>query len=273
VLLGWLSEQDALLVLSGRQTGAPADQEKLAQAAAARDAVAAREPGVDQDDAITDAPAELAPHVEAFFAQPSAEAFVAEGWEVKIVDLRAICSLQQQVHISQATERVVGIQQPDDLLSIAEVTLPAVTPTSLPVQFDEVRNTWMIPSANPNLRLTGHFGGEVQPGVTGFGFLVGVTPSFVQVARHHGRLVLRDGYHRSYGLLAAGVSRIPALVRDFGVGALGVPPGLFQTDVYLGERPPLLADFLRDDVSAEVEVPAAQKMVVIHGMELNPLAG
>jgi hypothetical protein len=59
VLLGWLSEQDALLVLSGRQTGAPADQEKLAQAAAARDAVAAREPGVDQDDAITDAPAEL----------------------------------------------------------------------------------------------------------------------------------------------------------------------------------------------------------------------
>jgi hypothetical protein len=40
----------------------------------------------------------------------------------------------------------------------------------------------------------------------------------------------------------------------------------------MSERPPFLADFLEDDVSADVAVPAVQKMVVVHGLELTPLA-
>jgi hypothetical protein len=44
------------------------------------------------------------------------------------------------------------------------------------------------------------------------------------------------------------------------------------TDVYLGNRPPLLRDFLDDEVAANVDVPAVQKMIVVQGMELTPLA-
>jgi hypothetical protein len=41
--------------------------------------------------------------------------------------------------------------------------------------------------------------------------------------------------------------------------------------VYLGERPPVLADFLNDQIAADVRVPAAQKMLVVQGLELTPL--
>jgi len=53
---------------------------------------------------------------------------------------------------------------------------------------------------------------------------------------------------------------------------LGTAGGLFGTDVYLGERPPSLSDFLDDEVAADVDVPVVQKMVVVQGMELTPLA-
>jgi hypothetical protein len=73
-------------------------------------------------------------------------------------------------------------------------------------------------------------------------------------------------------LLARGITRAPAFVRDFGVGPLGTAAGLFATDVYLGDRPPLLSDFLDDEVAADVDVPAVQKMIVVHAIELTPLA-
>jgi hypothetical protein len=161
---------------------------------------------------------------------------------------------------------------PDDLASIAEVTLPQPSKAALPAQWDENRKTWIMTAANPNLQITGRFGGELQPGVVGFGVIVAISPSFLQVARHHGRFVLRDGYHRAYGLLARGITRAPAFVRDFGVGELGTAPGLFGTDVYLGERPPRLSDFLDNQVAADVDVPVVQKMIVVQGLELTPLA-
>ena len=64
----------------------------------------------------------------------------------------------------------------------------------------------------------------------------------------------------------------PAFVRDYGLSELGTKPELFGTDVYLGQHPPRLSDFLDDEVAADVEVPAVQKMVVVQGIELTPPA-
>ncbi len=106
----------------------------------------------------------------------------------------------------------------------------------------------------------------------GFGFAVALMPSFVQVARVQNRLVLRDGYHRAVGFLSRSISRVPVLLRDYAeFEDLGLPPGLFPPAVYLGERPPRLVDFLDDEVSAEASLPAFQRMVVIHGLELAPI--
>lgn len=270
-LIGWMSEEQATLTLAARRAD-QADAPELAERArTARDAVAAREAGVDQARVLEPLPEALNAYVGRLRAHPQSGAYFDEGWEVQMVDLRGICSLQQTVQSEQAAERAAGVDA-DDVASIAAFTLPEpAEQQELPVQFDETRNTWVISAANPNLRINGHFGGQVQQGVIGFGFIVAVMPSFLQVARHHGRYVLRDGYHRAYGLLTRGVNVVPAFVRDFGVGDLGVSPGLFTTDVYLGDRPPLLPDFLDDGVAADVRIPIAQKMVVIQGMELTPL--
>jgi len=209
-------------------------------------------------------------YIAQFCAQAAYGPFAAEGWSVKVADLSKVCALQPVVFWDHAEERaqaaVVG-----DIQSLAAVTLPIPGPTQLPIQFDQIRNTWIIPSRNPNLRIIGHFAGPIE-GKTGCGFLVEVTPSFVQVVFHRGRYLLRDGYHRSLGLLARGFTHVPVLYREFNeFENLGIGPGMLPEQAYLGTRPPLLADYLSEEVSAEVFLPASQKMIVVQGMEMNPL--
>ena len=50
-----------------------------------------------------------------------------------------------------------------------------------------------------------------------------------------------------------------------------IPPGtLLPQHSYLGDRPPVLPDYLDDQVASTVRLPAVQKLVVIHGIELSP---
>jgi hypothetical protein len=269
-LIGWMPTEQGVLTLSGRRMDAAINDSLREQVETAQAAVAEREPGIDQEGIVEALPPGLDGLRERLRAQPNAIDYFRDGWDVKVVDLSRVCSLQQQVFSEHAIERVSTIDI-DDLGAIGDLTLPPPEETPLPAQFDEVRSAWMIHGANPNLRITGHFSGQIQPGVIGFGFTVGVLASFVQVARHHGRYVLRDGYHRAYGLLERGVTRAPVFVRDFGFADLGATPGLFGTDVYLGERPPVLPDFHNDEVAADVQIPASQKMLVIPGLELTPV--
>jgi hypothetical protein len=270
-LIGWMPPDRGAIVLAGGLHEGVLNPDLVARVEAARAAVAAREAGIDQDGIIDDTDPALAVIVDRLRQQPDTGAFWNEGWAVAVADLTRVCSLQQSVASQQAEERVHEVD-PDDLVSVAEVTLPQPSTAELPAQFDEQKKAWIVTAANPNLQITGAMGGPAQGGGLALSFAVGIVPSFLQVARHHGRYVLRDGYHRAYGLLARGINRAPAFVRDFGVGALGTSAGLFGTDVYLGDRPPRLADFLDDDVAADVDVPVVQKMIVVQGMELSPLA-
>ena len=117
-----------------------------------------------------------------------------------------------------------------------------------------------------------YFNGQVQRGVVVFGFAVGVYSSFLQVAVYRGRFLLHDGYHRAYGFLTRGISRVPAIVKEFPTfDAMRLPPGLLPQDAYLGVRPPFLTDYLDETVPAAVELPATQKVVVIQALELATL--
>ena len=197
--------------------------------------------------------------------------FFEQGWRVVVADLRKICSLQTHVFVDHAEERTAAAHA-DDVETLARISLPLPSEVQLPAQYDPHRQAWMIASPNPNLRIIRNWAGQVQPGLMGFGFAVALMPSFVQVARVQNRLALRDGYHRAVGFLSRSISRVPVLLRDYAeFEDLGLPPGLFPPAVYLGERPPRLVDFLDDEVSAEASLPAFQRMVVIHGLELAPI--
>lgn len=275
-LIGWLQQAEAQLMLAQRMVQRADDQLHADRAFEARAMVASRSAMVNDPHALSQAPVELADHVARFTAQQDYRPFLAEGWSVRLVDLSKVVALQPVVFWDHAQERTEAASA-GDMPSIAQITLPIRSGAEpLPVQFDPARNTWMITSRNPNLRIVGQFSGPVDVGnghqLTGCGFVVTISPSFVQVVRYRDRLLLRDGYHRSLGLLAQGITHVPALFREFGqFEALGLGPGMLPEASYLGDRPPLLADYLAETVSAEVSLPASQKMLVIQGIEMNPM--
>jgi hypothetical protein len=271
VLLGWLNEQDGCMMLSGRNMDTAMASDNVARARRGRDAVSQRRTGADQSDTISAPIESIADHVTALTATDAGQQMATTGWTVQIADLRRVCALQPAIHFDHARERTVDADA-NDPLSIARISLPLPSDTVLPAQYDPHQKTWVITSRNPNLRIVGNFQAAAGPGVGALGFLVRVLPSFVQVVKYQGRYVLRDGYHRSLGLLSRGIHDVPVFYKEFGAfEELGLPQGMLPQAAYLGDRPPFLPDYLDDDVSVEVALPATQRMIIISGLETNPI--
>jgi hypothetical protein len=138
------------------------------------------------------------------------------------------------------------------------------------VHHDQLTQTYVFRSPNLNLRVMSSFGGLVAEanGAPVFGFVVGEPPSFMQVINVGGRFVLNDGYHRAFGLLDRGITRVPAFIRDCDTPEGFVPAGMLPREAWLGDRPPSLRDYHNDVVAGTVYQPAPQKMVMIRATEL-----
>jgi hypothetical protein len=274
VLLGWLSSQEAALMQGGREVQAgrrlqDISEQQLARARRARDAVASRPPGVDQAGIVQGPPEALGDHVAELYQHPVAAQLLRDGWQPGLVDLSRVCATQAYVYTDDAVERTMGVSA-DDPAALAKVTLSPTGGTSLRATFDPRKQAFVFSSRNPNLRVVDRFEQQIEPGVAGYGFVVRVVPSFLLVAGVNGRYILRDGYHRAYGMLKRGINVVPALVRDFEkLEDISVPAGMLPHDVFLGDRPPRLCDYLDESVTAEVQLPAAEKIVIVQGLELG----
>ena len=75
--------------------------------------------------------------------------------------------------------------------------------------------------------------------------------------------MLRDGYHRAVGLLARGISVVPALVKEFDSIDRHFRKNMLPSEAYLGRHAPLLPDYLDDAVSAAVDLPAMRRFIMI----------
>jgi len=258
-LVAWLSAEEVQR-LSGHGADALAVQR-------ARNGLRRRAGEPDQSGLIAPWPASLGAYAELLLASEAGRAMVAEGWELGVVtDLRRVVAAQPTVFVDSGEAEVVALDA-NDPEAVARLALPLSEPSAqVTARFDEATETWVISSRNPNLRISGTFGGEVQPNVLGFGFLVRVRPSFMSVAEVQGRYILRDGYHRAYRLLGAGVLAVPAFVRRF-VDEDESPfrTGMLPREVYCGDRPPTLADYHDHRVSDDVWLPPAETVVLVHG--------
>ncbi len=242
------------------------------RARAAREAVAARAPFAPSEDAVHEPPEALARYGDALREHPGVAQFIAEGWSVATVDVRRVCPLHPVVFLDGASDRVSAADA-DDIISLATVALPTSAPLDLPVQHDPLTNTFTVSSPNPNLRILASSAGQSSLGTRGFVFQVGVTPSFVKVARVGDRLILCDGHHRVLAFARRNITTVPALVRRFAsLEALRVSAGMFSEEVLLGDRPPTILDYVDDSVSAEVARPPTNKVIVIQALELRPLS-
>jgi hypothetical protein len=94
--------------------------------------------------------------------------------------------------------------------------------------------------------------------------LYGGSP-FLEAAEFCGRWFLRDGYHRAYRLLQAGVHRVPAVVIfTRTIGELGATePWFFGEEQLFSERPPRVTDFLEEDLVLRYERTAFRKVIRI----------
>src|SRR5262249_54628608 len=101
-------------------------------------------------------------------------------------------------------------------------------------------------------------------------FTVRLFTSFLQAVGFRDRYLLMDGYHRAVSFLRQGVNVVPALVREVrSFEELNPRRGMLPPSVVLGNNPPFLPDYLDEDVSASVELPETQRVIVIQGLELS----
>lgn len=271
-LIGWLPADLAHSAMAGPGALPPYAQEIVERATRARAAVAARVPVTTSSEVITDVPAELAAHVTELEAQPFYRTFLAEGWRVRVADLPRVRALQPVLHTDHAEERTRSAQA-DDLLSLARMTIPTSRPKELTaIESSPDGRRWILTCRNPQLRIAPYKADLDDNGYKTkvFGFQSELAHSLVQVAHWRGTYILRDGYHRTHGLLSRGITSAPVLYREFPDDQVPLlAAGLFDPSVYLNDRAPVLTDYLSDDVSAPIEVRRTQKTFVIQALEMD----
>jgi hypothetical protein len=257
---------EAIAALAGRREEQFDDPELARRVEAARQAAASRRPDVGLEGVVVDAPPELRAHQEELAAiNPRLAGLFKRGLRLALVDLRRVCALQQAVYTDGEFPDIdVG-----DVRALAEWTLRQAGNPLLDVHYNGRRRAWTISVQDPNIRIVKHIRTELEHGV-GLGFEIRQFGSSLQAVRFRDRFLLVDGYHRAFALLSRGVNLVPGLVggTDSAEELRELAAGL-GLDVVLGPRPPMLPDFLDDEVAAEVETPEGPRVLVVEAMDIR----
>jgi hypothetical protein len=185
-------------------------------------------------------------------------------WRLAVVDLRCLLAFQRRLVFS-ASQQPSHNPEPDDWPQLISLTIGLQRST----EHQFVRNASAsgdldisLLSRNPDLQL------RLSPNAGRSGHsplsLYGGSP-FFEAAELHGRWFLRDGYHRAYRLLQAGVHRVPAVViYARTIEELGATePWFFSEQQLFSDRPPRLTDFLEEDLVLSYRRTALRKVIRI----------
>ena len=175
-------------------------------------------------------------------------------WSLGVVDLRGLIAFQRRVVIHPELERDLA----SDWRSLFDVAFGASVPLMY-TRRDMKDGAMVIETANPNLQVW-----PASGGAGGLFAMHGGSP-FFEVGVYRGRWFLRDGYHRAYGFLRAGIVMVPAVVvRARTLVELGpVGDWFFGEEILFGGRPPLVTDFLHDEMTIEYTRPRMLKTIRI----------
>lgn len=185
-------------------------------------------------------------------------------WTLGVVDLRRVLAFQRRLVFNPA-RRLSLIPPQDDWSQLISLAFGSRRGT----EYHFVHNCnptadfdMSLRSSNPDLQLRLN-PKEERSDVSPFR-LYGGSP-FFEVAEFRGRWFLRDGYHRAYRLLRAGVHRIPTvLIYARTVGELGAnEPWFFGEDQLFSDRPPRVMDFLDESLVLRYERTALRKVIRI----------
>jgi hypothetical protein len=185
-------------------------------------------------------------------------------WMLGVVDLRRLLAFQRRL-VFDIEPRTLHIPQQDDWAALLSLSLGSARNTDHSINLDKSdgeRSEFRLQSSNPDLQLRPILGTK-SAGLFPF-TLYGGSP-FFEVAEYRGRWFLRDGYHRAYGLLQAGVSHVPAVViRARTMDEVGATqPWFFHEDQLFSKRPPRVVDFLDEALIHRYQRPRFIKTIRI----------
>jgi hypothetical protein len=212
----------------------------------ARDLLAKRERYIDSD-ALLPEETEGIQHLLSLAAQRDDLQQEHEGldWTLGVVDLRRILAFQRRLVFNPARQPLASLKQDDwpGLVSLAMGTRRSTEHCLVRNNSPIDGMNFNLYSSNPDLQFRLDRRGD-EAGLSPIS-LHGGSP-FLEVAKLRGRWFLRDGYHRTYNLLRAGVNRVPAVVIFArSIEELGATePWFFSEEQLFSDRPPRVIDFL-----------------------------
>jgi hypothetical protein len=150
----------------------------------------------------------------------------------------------------------------------------AVDQAPPPIQpFQAAENTFMFKSVSADARflgsalvdasqVSGHsISGRPQLAVV---LYIGYGVNALSVVSANGRLILHNGSHRAYALMAAGITQVPAVIqRVTREDELQIVPKVLQDkDLYLtSPRPPMLKDYFSEPLHDVVNAPPRHRQI------------
>jgi hypothetical protein len=191
-------------------------------------------------------------------------------WEPAIVDLRGLIAFQRRIGFSGSESLAIG--QPATWEQLLDLALPLTRDqASNRVSIAEDGKALTLRTLSPNLTI--RFARVSEGGLASVGLVANLGSPYIEVASYQGRWFLRDGYHRAFLLLKHGIFHVPAVVvhaESFAqVGAIGKQ--FFAKELLFSRRPPMVTDFLDDEIAVCYLRPRRERVIRVSIQELlNP---
>jgi hypothetical protein len=177
-------------------------------------------------------------------ARPDLQAEMAGlDWSLGIVDLRRLLAFQRRI-ILDPGEQAFSMPASNDWEGLIALCFGEARP----VVCDAIQEdtSVVLRSRNPNLRF--RFTDDLSNPIA-----IHTGSPFFEVAQYRDRWFLRDGYHRAFRCLEAGIFHLPAvIVKARTLAEVGaVHPSFFPEEVLFSTAPPHVVDFLDDTLVLE----------------------
>jgi hypothetical protein len=209
----------------------------IAEWGAAKGALGTPIPNAGHPDIQPLAPGQQA-HAQQILAHPIFQADW-RGASVVMVEIAPLLAHQLTVDRNRSSHHCNGLSNPVTDDEMMNCCLP-LTPQQEQLQIFPAQNSLLVKARSLNVRIVQGVG---QPPFLGIQFDVSIP--WVHVVRLNGRHYLFNGYHRACGLMAAGATHMPCIMRDIADhNAIGLrPPDTFDSALLDSQDPPTLGHF------------------------------
>lgn len=178
-------------------------------------------------------------------------------WSLGVVNLQHLLAFQRRLFLQPDPPRISS-SAARDWDALISVCFGHSGSAQCDQFHDASTHTLVLRSSNPNL----HFRTTGDPALP---IMVHAGSPFLEVAHFRKRWFLRDGYHRAYAFLQAGIFEVPAvIVQARTLDELGAAqPWFFSEEVLFSKDPPRVTDFPDDTRTIEYERPPLIKTLRI----------